>query len=230
MKNINLFALSLFQEKILIDENIKKEMINEIQSMVSESKNKDYKISRDSWTGDTQGFEYLYKNKKFNILFEEIKKQLINYIKKLGINENEIDLYMTRSWATVSRREERISSHKHRQSHISFAYYLKKNKDDANIVFYDEYFQNEFVPGLFTSSTLRNKGVINELNIFNASNIDIPVEENDIIIFPSKALHGTQSNKTNDERISISGDVVCVSKNSELLETIMPPINNWDKM
>jgi hypothetical protein len=43
-------------------------------------------------------------------------------------------------------------------------------------------------------------------------------------------LHGTQSNKTNDERISISGDVVCVSKNSELLETIMPPINNWDKM
>ena len=230
MRNINLFAVSLSQEKIPIGENIKKEMINEIQSMVSDSKNKDYKISRDSWTGDTQGFEYLYKNKKFNILFQEIKKQLIDYIKKLGINENEIDLYMTRSWATVSRGKERISSHKHRQSHISFAYYLKKNKDDANIVFYDEHFQNEFVPGLFTSSTLRNKGVIKELNIFNASNIDIPVEENDIIIFPSKTLHGTQSNKTNDERISISGDVVCVSKNSELLETIMPPINNWDKM
>ena len=103
MKNINLFAVSLFKEKISIDENIKKEMISEIQSMVLDSKNKDYKIPRDSWTGDTQGFEYLYKNKKFNILFLEIKKQLINYIKKLGINENEIDLYMTRSWATVSK-------------------------------------------------------------------------------------------------------------------------------
>jgi len=83
---------------------------------------------------------------------------------------------------------------------------------------------------LKVNDMIRNKGVIKELNIFNASNIDIPVEENDIIIFPSKTLHGTQSNKTNDERISISGDVVCVSKNSELLETIMPPINNWDKM
>ena len=105
--------------------------------MLSASKNKYYKIPWESWPGDTQGFEYRYKNKKFSILFQEINKQLINYIKKLGINENEIDLYMTRSWATVSRGKERISSHKHRQSHISFSYYLKKNKDDAHNIFHD---------------------------------------------------------------------------------------------
>ena len=40
----------------------------------------------------------------------------------------------------------------------------------------------------------------------------------------------SQSNKSNRERISISGDVVCIAKKSELLETMMPPINNWDKM
>ena len=160
MKILNLFPLTLFQEKILINENIKKEMINEILSHVLASKNKDFKVTEDSWTGDTQGYEYLYKNKKFETLFKEIKKQLINYIKNLGINENEIDLYMTRSWATVSNGKERISQHKHKQSHISFAYYLKKNEEDSNIVFYEEHFQNEFIPGLFTSPTLKNKGLI----------------------------------------------------------------------
>ena len=89
---------------------------------------------------------------------------------------------------------------------------------------------NLFAVSLFHEKILIDEKIKKEINIFNASNIDIPVEENDIIIFPSKTLHGTQGNKTNDERISISGDVVCVSKNSELLETIMPPINNWDKM
>ena len=52
--------------------------------------------------------------------------------------------------------------------------------------------------------------------------------EEDIIIFPSKALHGTQADKSNSKRISISGDVICVAKDSNLLETMMPPINNWD--
>ena len=115
MKILNLFPLSLFQEKIIIDQEKKKEMINEIQSNVLESQNKELKVAEDSWTGDTQGFEYLYKNKKFEVLFLQIKKHLINYIKHLGVNEDKVDLYMTRSWATVSKGKERISQHKHKQ-------------------------------------------------------------------------------------------------------------------
>ena len=230
MKILNLFPLSLFQEKIVIDQEKKQEMINEIQSNVLESQNKELKVAEDSWTGDTQGFEYLYKNKKFELLFQQIKKNLIKYIKHLGVNEDKVDLYMTRSWATVSKGKERISQHKHKQSHISFAYYLKKEKDDANIVFFEEHFQNEFIPGLFTSPSLRNEKVIREINLFNAPKVDIKVEEDDIVIFPSKALHGTQHNKSNKERISISGDIVCIAKDSKLIENMMPPLNNWDKM
>ena len=65
---------------------------------------------------------------------------------------------------------------------------------------------------------------------YNARSLDIKVEEDDIVVFPSKALHGTQSNKSNMGRISISGDIVCVAKDSKLLENMMPPVNNWDKM
>ena len=230
MKILNIFPSSIIQDKILINKEIKKEMIEEIKTMLLNSKNKDDKGEQDSWTGDTQGFEYIFKNEKFNILLQEIKKTIIKYIKHLGIDDNKIDIYMTRSWATVSNGKERILRHKHKQSHISFAYYLKKDLEDSNLVFYNEYFQNEIIPGLFTSRTMKAGGVLKQTNLFNASSLDIKIEEDDILVFPSKTLHGTQPNKSNKGRISISGDVICVAKDSELLESMMPPINNWNKM
>tara|TARA_A200000113_G_scaffold140418_1_gene126144 strand:+ start:97 stop:789 length:693 start_codon:yes stop_codon:yes gene_type:complete len=230
MKVLNLFPLSIIQDKILIDTDIKKQMLEEIQTMQIASKNKNYKLPQDSWTGDTQGFEYLFKNQKFELLFKQIKTKLVNYLRHLGINENKVDLYMTRSWATISNGKERIRQHKHQQSHISFAYYLKKDIENSNLFFFNENSINEIVPSLFTSPTLKKAGVIKEMNLFNAPSVDIKVEEDDIVIFPSKAMHGTQFNKSNNERISISGDVICLAKESELLENMMPPLEKWDKM
>lgn len=230
MTNINLFPLSIIKEEISLNKEEKKNMIDEIKLMISQPEKKNNRNDESSWTGDTQGFEYLFKNKKFHPLLIEIKKYLKKYINHLGIDENKIDLYMTRSWATVSMGKERISKHKHKQSHISFAYYLKKNEEDSNIVFFDENYQNEIIPGLFVSSTVKNEGIMKNLNLMNAVSVDIKVKENDIIIFPSKALHGTQAYRNNNERISISGDIICVAKDSNLLETMMPPISNWDKI
>jgi uncharacterized protein (TIGR02466 family) len=230
MKVLNLFPLSIIQDKILIDTDIKKQMLEEIQTMQIASKNKNYKLPQDSWTGDTQGFEYLFKNQKFELLFKQIKTKLVNYLRHLGINENKVDLYMTRSWATISNGKERIRQHKHQQSHISFAYYLKKDIENSNLFFFNENSINEIVPSLFTSPTLKKAGVIKEMNLFNAPSVDIKVEEDDIVIFPSKAMHGTQFNKSNNERISISGDVICLAKESELLENMMPPLEKWDKI
>ena len=230
MKVLNLFPLSIIQDKILIDTDIKKQMLEEIQTMQIASKNKNYKLPQDSWTGDTQGFEYLFKNQKFELLFKQIKTKLVNYLRHLGINENKVDLYMTRSWATISNGKERIRQHKHQQSHISFAYYLKKDIENSNLFFFNENSINEIVPSLFTSPTLKKAGDIKEMNLFNAPSVDIKVEEDDIVIFPSKAMHGTQFNKSNNERISISGDVICLAKESELLENMMPPLEKWDKI
>ena len=230
MKVLNLFPSSIIQDKILINQEVKQGMIKEIETMVLNSKNKQDKGTQDSWTGDTQGFEYIFKNEKFSLLLQEIKKIIIKYLNHLGIDDSKIDIYITRSWATFSNGKEKILPHKHKQSHISFAYYLKKNLEDSNIMFHNEHFQNEIIPGLFTSRTLKAGGILKETNLFNASSLEIKIEEDDILVFPSKSLHGTQPNKLNSGRISISGDIVCVAKDSELLENMMPPINNWEKL
>jgi uncharacterized protein (TIGR02466 family) len=230
MKIVNLFPLSIIQEKILLDKDIKKEMIEEIEAMASKSKNKSYRAKDVSWTGDTQGFEYLNKNEKFKELYVNIKKVVIKYLNHLKIDENVIDSYITRSWATVSYGKEQISPHNHLQSHISFAYYLKKGLNDSNIVFIDHHYQNEIIPGIFRSPTIKEKGVIKEFNLLNAPFVDLNTQEDDIVVFPSKTFHKTQPNKMNDGRISISGDIVCVLKDSNLLEHIMPPLENWEKL
>ena len=125
-KIFNFFPLTVYKSTLSLSENEKKEMIEEIRSMEKKSKNLDYKSSSRAWTGDTQGFENIYRNEKFKELFLEIKKKISNYLSHLKIDEKSIELYITRSWATVSNGKENISKHKHQQSHISFAYYLKK--------------------------------------------------------------------------------------------------------
>ena len=230
MNLINLFPLTIIKDKIEVGEKDKNVMINEIRDMKKNSKNLRYQTKSNAWTGDTQGFEFIHKNKKFKKLFDEIIKRVWGYLNCVEIDSKLVDIYIQRSWATISIGNERIKKHRHFQSHISFAYYLKKNKQDSNFVVFDESYKNEIMPGIFRSDTALQKGIVKKMNQFNVTQAIVNVEENDIVIFPSKTIHSTQPTQNNDERISISADIVCVAKDSNLLEMGMPPLNEWTKM
>ena len=230
MNLINLFPLTIIKDKIEVGEKDKNVMINEIRDMKRNSKNLRYQTKSNAWTGDTQGFEFIHKNKKFKKLFDEIIKRVWGYLNCVEIDSKLVDIYIQRSWATISIGNERIKKHRHFQSHISFAYYLKKNKQDSNFVVFDESYKNEIMPGIFRSDTALQKGIVRKMNQFNVTQAIVNVEENDIVVFPSKTIHSTQPTQNNDERISISADIVCVAKDSNLLEMGMPPLNEWTKM
>ena len=74
MNLINLFPLTIIKDKIEIIDNEKVLMIDEIRNMKNNSKNEDFQTKTNAWTGDTQGFEYIHKNRKFKNLFDEITK------------------------------------------------------------------------------------------------------------------------------------------------------------
>jgi len=230
MDLINLFPLTIVKDKILIGDEEKINMINEIREMKKNSKNVNYQTKTNAWTGDTQGYEFIHKNENFKTLFDEILKRVWKYLNCVEIDEKLIDLYIQRSWATISEGNERIKKHRHFQSHISFAYYLKKNKEDSNFVVFDESYKNEVMPGIFRSDTALKKGIVKKMNQFNVTQAIVNIEENDIVIFPSKTIHSTQPSLNNNERISISADIVCVAKDSKLLEMGMPPLNEWTKI
>ena len=230
MKIHNFFPLSIFQDQIQISIDEKNNLINEIRKMKDLSKNSDYKLKNASWTGDTQGFEYLHKNKLFNKLFDEIKKKIILYLNFLKVDQEQIDIFMQRSWATISNNKEVIRKHQHLQSHVSFAYYLKKNTNDGSLNFHNEALHNEIAPGLFYSSSSKSPSKdFFKRNFFNARIVNIHPKVDEIYIFPSKSIHSTSPNKTNEERISISADISLITKESENIENLITPIDKWMK-
>jgi len=225
----NFFALTVYKSKINLKENERNELIDEITNQKKKRKNTDYVPETRAWTGDTQGYEYLYLNSKFQNLFKQIEKHVLIYIKKFGFDTNKINIYFQRAWATVSTKNQNISSHDHPQSHISFAYYLKKSKLDGGITFIDNHKHNEFIKNSFGSKILIEQKVIEKSTFFNSNSVNIIPEQDDIIIFPSKTLHATQTNNTEDTRISISADITIISKNTTKIEQLITPIDKWKK-
>ena len=81
----NFFPLSIYRAKIKLSEKNKKEMVEEIRKMKKDS-NKDLKPNQNAWTGDTHGYEYLYKNEKFKLFHEEVEKHIVKYMDHLRNN------------------------------------------------------------------------------------------------------------------------------------------------
>lgn len=227
---LNLFPLSIYKSRLNLDNNYRAELIKEILAMTQNSKQSDIKKENNSWTGDTEGYDKLHEDKKFSLLFAEISKHIKKYIEHFQIDINKIDSYYQRSWATLSNGIENISHHRHSQSHLSFAYYLKKSRQDANIQFVNEDHPNEFITSLFLSKTVALQKIFKKRNIQNSSIIDLDCFEDEIIIFPSKTRHGTKPFVENKDRISISADIVLTAKDSEKLEHMMPPLSQWKKI
>ena len=223
----NFFPLSILKSKIDLSKEQKKKMLDEIFEMEKKSKNTEYKNQTSSWTGDTQGFEYIHNNPIFDDFFIEVKRKIIEYLDILQVDCEQLDIFIQRSWATISKEKENIALHKHLQSHLSFAYYLKKTDTDANLLFIDETKHNEFLPGLFLSPTSNKRQIIKKRNISNTAAIVFDAKEDEIVIFPSKTPHQTQPNIKNNNRISISADIFICSKDSENLENLVTPFKNW---
>jgi uncharacterized protein (TIGR02466 family) len=223
----NFFPLTVLKSKINLSKELKKKMVDEIFTMEKKSKNEQYKNQTSSWTGDTQGFEYIHNNPIFNDFFIEVKKVIIEYLDSLQVDHEQLEIFIQRSWATISREKENIALHKHLQSHLSFAYYLKKTETDANLFLIDETKHNEFLPGLFLSPSSNKRQIIKKRNISNTAAIVFDAKEDEIVVFPSKTPHQTQPNVKNNDRISLSADIFITSKNSENMEHLVTPFKNW---
>jgi len=226
---INLFPLTIYKNLVGLDLEERNKLIELILNMEKESLKNLNKKESHSWLGDVSGYENLQLNSQFNKLFDLIISNIRKYIDSMNIDSDQLNIYIQRSWATISRGIENIPPHKHHQSHISFAYYLKKNENDSKISFHDSVVQNEFIPLLFSSRSIAKKNIIKKRDLLSSPIVQIPAKEDEIIIFPSKSRHSTQPGGNNDERISISADISLLVKNSDGLEHLTPPLENWKK-
>ena len=226
MKIFNLFPLTVLQNKITLEDEERNILINEIKKMRDEQIEE--KKSNYAWTGDTKGHEFLFSNNLFNNLSKKISNVILDYLKTLAINTKYLDIYYQRSWATFTDNEQSINFHTHSQSNISFAYYLLKPPNSGGIIFRSNELQNEIAKNIFTNSKLE-KSLIDKANPYNSDRSMFDLDQDSIIVFPSKTPHATVPNKSGLPRISISGDISIMLKDSKGFEHLMPNFSNWKK-
>ena len=194
---IDLFPLSVMTDQVLLPTNEKKEIINYIFKIEKETKNIN-KISGDAWVGDRKGYEYILKKPEMHNLAKLIGEKIKAYVEMLNLNTSKVQIFVQRSWATITRTNENIQMHSHDQSNISFAYYPLKPEKSGDISFFCQHHQNEIANGLFHQDAIQ-LNILNTINQRNAQTIDIDVKEDCIVIFPSKTKHATKPNLTQNE-------------------------------
>ena len=212
-----------FKKIIGMNNSEKSIMIEQILNIKNSNKE-----DNSAWTSDLNGEQFLLRNKFFRKLYKEIGTKVKEYASTLNINLEMIDFYMQRSWATVCDKDEYLNPHKHWQSNISFAYYLKKPLNSGNIVFSFNENPNEIADKLFSYDKVQ-KGLLSDINNLNQSVFEVDALEDEIVIFPSKTAHSTLRNLSNEDRISISGDISIMLKNSNQFEHLLPNPNFWQK-
>lgn len=220
---VNVFPLSVYRDALGSDPGSREEMVQAILAMGGQTLRKSQGLS---WTGDVNGFEFLHRDERFEALFAKFSSHLNAYLEFLAVDPGKLHLFFTRSWATISYGGERIKSHSHKQSHISLVYYLRKPKDSGGISFLDRDAPNQFAPHLFREEMVKF-GILKEIQQFNAHAISLDPGEDDVLIFPSKALHETMPSKTSEPRISIAVDIVATLKDSTGLEYMLPDPVQW---
>lgn len=225
---LDVFPLTVFKDSIVLPPDEKANIINHVMQTSQDSVALMPKVQGRAWTGDTKGHEYLFQHPLFANLSQKIGLAIRDYVKTLGVDADQIEFYYQRSWATVTRRGETIAAHTHTQSNISFAYYPLKPENSGDLQFSMIEVPNEFSRQAFTGANV-TLGLINQMQMRNAKSVAVDVKEDEIVIFPSKTTHATLPNKTDNPRISISGDVSLMLRESAGHEHMMPSFRNWQE-
>ena len=143
------------------------------------------KSNRGGWQSE------LYDSK--NDMFEPLVKQIKDFCSYLPLDIKEI--IIPQLWANVNKRGNWNIIHQHGQYDLSGTYYVKVPKDSGRLVFRDPRpaaISNKFFIDRF------DKGEFKKINVM----------EGLLSLWPSHLDHFVEPSNTDEERISISFDII----------------------
>tara|TARA_E500000331_G_scaffold329620_1_gene350400 strand:+ start:490 stop:1089 length:600 start_codon:yes stop_codon:yes gene_type:complete len=154
-----------------------------------------------NWTSDTHDLS-LGKSGSFfddDILSENgadkflkfIDKNVITYLNEIGCTEKR-SYVIANSWFTKTKKGKYAHLHDHGWYDISGVYYLNTNGKDGHLMFPNP--QKQYACNFIFSQISR-------------SYAGLPLENGIIALWPSILQHNTETNKTDNERISISFNI-----------------------
>ena len=183
---VGAFACPIYS--ITRDSELNSEEKKEINDIVEEGMKRN---TSNSYTKNSYIFNTKLKNLK-----EFCEKQIKIYVENFISSKDTIDFYITQSWLNKTEPGESHHRHSHSNSIISGVFYVSTLENDW-IDFHDP------------NQKIRDRIHIppKENNIWNSTTLGIPVQNNDLLLFPSWLDHSVGVNKTSKNRVSISFNV-----------------------
>jgi uncharacterized protein (TIGR02466 family) len=183
-----------------------------------------------SWTGDVHNVDRLHLDPAFDWLTDQVGHHALQYLKTLGHDLDKTYIYVQRAWPVVTQRGQRVARHAHHTAHMSAVYYVKAPKSDGgSIRFINDARPNELSAGIGSSMT----GGYSEANALNYGFAVYHPIAGRLLLFPAKQTHEVEANQTDEERISISYDLVITSREAPDQghhEFLMPPPALWRRI
>ncbi|MFP8967053.1 TIGR02466 family protein [Pokkaliibacter sp. CJK22405] len=184
-----------------------------------------------SWTGDVHTVDQIHRDSTFDWLTEQVELHTLFYLKQLGHNMDKVDLYIQRAWPIIARKNQAVAMHAHHTAHISAVYYVSVPKTDnpGQTRFFSDSKPNEVAPGIGANMT---KGY-SELNPFNFQCANYDPIPGRLLLFPAKQMHDVTPHTSDEERITISYDMVLAAKDipgEGTPEFLMPSPARWSKV
>ena len=130
-----------------------------------------------------------------------INKNIESYITSL-YGESKIKWKVIESWMTKTLSGRSAREHNHNAHDISGVYYLDTNGKDGNLVL------NNVHPHLVANALLTD--------VYKYGDLELPLENGIMMLWPSQLRHRTLVNQTDHERISISFNVILERKGMTL--------------
>jgi uncharacterized protein (TIGR02466 family) len=217
------FGYPIYITKLENFEKINKKILPIIINNITPT-NSQYSKTTDIKAKDLQSIDdNLHIDKRFNELYNEITKVIEGCLLAQKYNLDLFEIYITKSCATLSIKDQQIANHSHMSSHFSFVYYPQAH-EQGNLFLLDD---DAHKVGL---NIPKREPYFTEWNQNNYGKAEYPAETGNIIIFPSMMFHETGKNNKEKPRISISGDILLTMKKGIKSEHNIPSPDTWKKL
>lgn len=151
----------------------------------------------------------LQGEKKLSPIFEYVCAMALQATQDLNFIES--DVFLTSAWVNFNDSRQCMNSQHTHGEVFSGVFYLKIPPESGKLVLVN--------PGMNTLWT--GCSLIKEKNQFTGESIKIEPEEGSIILFPSYLPHSVETNNHDDERISISFNIMVLPQG----QITVPPTN-----
>lgn len=196
--NIDLFSIPIYYGRVYEPENFENSL-NKYLIELQNSKQKSV-VNPDFWDCNvTTTFtkEYNAKHQWQDEFLNTIKYNFFQYIETLRLLEQKF--IFKNIWVNLYNKNDFQEVHDHMPNHFSYAYAHKIPENSGNFVFVNQSFYNMYHH--YNNPQIASKKFAPEF------------KEKHILIFPSFACHMVTANRSDDVRITISGNIDILDDN-----------------